>query len=230
MPGGAKALGTIQPDFRGHDGPVILPRATGGQQPVLNHHLLLADPRQTAGMATHLRAMEQEGGGIDVKAPGLDVIVRVISGQQEAGAPADQRPLNRHRAFGLIVQCLRAAHLELALANAHVALKKQFLVYLVAGIQATGLQRQVGGSSAGKGAADTRFRAGGQVTTLTERGQRLAGILRQLSPRPPVNLGRRRRSLGVTIGTSQPQHARQQQPSIPALPPGVRRLQWAFGT
>ena len=81
MLGSAKPLRPIQANVRGDDGPVILSGAAGGEQAVLNDHLLLADTRQAAGIATHFRPMQQKGRRIDVEATGFHIIISVLTSQ-----------------------------------------------------------------------------------------------------------------------------------------------------
>ena len=155
--------------------------------------------------------MEQKSGGIDVEASGLDVVIRAVTGQQEVAAPAYQRPQNRHRPLGLAVSCFRTRYLELALSNADIALEKEFLVYLVAGIQATGFQGLFRVNASGKCTACAFTIAGWQVAAVTERGQCQPGLFRQLGPGPPVNLRRRGGRFSMASGPSEPQRASHQQ-------------------
>ena len=114
--------------------------------------------------------MQQEGGGVDIQLTAFGGVAGVFTGQQEAFAPADQRPLQVQAAGAGVVSCLRAGGLEAALAQPYIPLQVQLRIQLVAGTERTGLQRCLGlsGRQYRHGSAGC---AGRQVAAIAEDRQ-----------------------------------------------------------
>src|SRR5690606_36672566 len=67
MPGGAETFSPVEDDLGSHQRPVVTTGGTGGQGTSGNLNLVLTDTGQGTGGTPHLRAMQQEGRGIDVE-------------------------------------------------------------------------------------------------------------------------------------------------------------------